>query len=72
MSKRSNFENENSQVTPFKMQSSIKRMSSSRNISADHPIKKRLLDSNVVFMDIKKNITDNKTRSVLPEKFTPE
>lgn len=47
-------------------------LSGERNIKVSHPLKQKLLDTNIVFVDTKKNITNNKVRNILPEKFTVE
>lgn len=47
--------------------------SSNRNIvTFQNPIKQRLLDMNPVFIEFKRSIGNNKIRTALPEKFTPE
>lgn len=55
---------ENSDVSSYKVTSPIRMLSS--NIRVSHPLKQKLLDTNHVFTDIKKNITNNKGRAILP------
>jgi hypothetical protein len=44
----------------------------SRHIKINNTIKQNLLDNNPAFIDVKKNLSSNKNRTVLPHKFTPE
>ena len=44
----------------------------SRSLNPIHYVKERLVQENRVFTEVVRNISENMTRSVLPEKFTPE
>jgi hypothetical protein len=46
-------------------------MFSSRHIKINNTIKQNLIDYNPAFIDVKKNLSSNKNRTVLPQKFTP-
>ena len=43
-----------------------------RRLKVQNYLKQKLLDTNPVYIQFKKNITNNKRRVVLPVKFTPE
>jgi hypothetical protein len=47
-------------------------MFESRYIKINNLIKQNLIDYNPAFIDVKKNLSNNKNRTVLPHKFTPE
>lgn len=46
--------------------------SGSSRLKVRNFLKQKLLDTNPVFIEFKKNITNNQRRIVLPAKFTPE
>lgn len=63
---------DNSIVEAYKLNSNSQLFSSKRNIKIQNKIKQNLLDYNPSFIDVKKNLSNNKNRMVLPHKFTPE